>query len=37
MKTELLRGNIRDKIGFLGGEKKTQGVEREIFQTFSLN
>jgi hypothetical protein len=27
MKTELLEG----KIGFLGGEKETQGVEREIF------
>jgi hypothetical protein len=31
MKTELLGGKIRGKIGFLGGEKETQGVEREIF------
>jgi hypothetical protein len=29
MKTELLGG----KIGFLEGEKKTQGVGREIFET----
>jgi hypothetical protein len=31
MKTELLGGKIRGKIGFLGGEKETHGVGREIF------
>jgi hypothetical protein len=31
MKTELLGNKIRGKIGFLRGEKETQGVRREIF------
>jgi hypothetical protein len=31
METELLRGKIRGKFGFLGGEKETWGVGREIF------
>jgi hypothetical protein len=31
MKIELLGGKIRDKIGFLKGEKETQRVGREIF------
>jgi hypothetical protein len=30
MKTELLGNKIRGKIGFLGGEKETQGVRKEI-------
>jgi hypothetical protein len=33
MKNKLLRG----KIGFLGGEKETQGVRREIFKGFGSN
>jgi hypothetical protein len=32
MKTKLLGGKIRGKIGSLGGEKETQGVGREIFE-----
>jgi hypothetical protein len=34
MKTESLEGKIRDKIGFLGGEKETQRVGREIFSKY---
>jgi hypothetical protein len=33
MKTELLRGKIRGKIGFLEGEKETRGVGREFFNS----
>jgi hypothetical protein len=29
MKTELLEGKIRGKIGFLGGEKETWGWEEK--------
>jgi hypothetical protein len=32
MKIELLEGKIRSKFGFLGGEKETQGVGREILK-----
>jgi hypothetical protein len=34
MKTELLGDKIKGKIEFLGGEKETWGVGREIFQLF---
>jgi hypothetical protein len=37
MKTELLRGKIRGKIGFLEGEKEMQGVGREIFKGYRGN
>jgi hypothetical protein len=36
MKIKLLRDKIRDKIGFLGGEKETRGGERNILLSIDL-
>jgi hypothetical protein len=36
MKTELLEGKIKGKIGFLGDEKEMWGVRREIFLIFGI-